>query len=463
LSVNSTALTAALPVTAALWVSKSLQVASWLLGAFLLNRLFERFLWNGLVARSLHRAPPRLVVQLCSVAVYLGAFGGILSNVFNQPVTAFWAASGAVGMVVGFALQNLILDTFSGLAIHLERPFSVGDWINVQTRMGTFIGRVEETNWRTTRLWNTDRNLIIIPNSFMTTTVVVNFSMPTAIARFELDFLLDFNVPTDRVLRVLQAALMSAVGPGGPLAEPAPKVRIDSVSEEGIKYKLRYFLSPVETSPSKARNTILGKVMQHLHHSGISLTYPKRDVFVADMPWRQKDWKNQKDQIRQVQRLALFKLLSEDDLEFLTSEMKVEHYPRGHTIVSEKDEGSSMFILAEGMLEVLIAQEDKAPLKVAVLEPGDFFGEKSMLSGEPRSATVATTTESVVGEITKDAIGRLISRNPDVAQLLSLAVAQRQAENNAMLIASGDSKESYVEKEAAHIFSSLKRFFKLGS
>jgi small-conductance mechanosensitive channel/CRP-like cAMP-binding protein len=463
LASNSAIITTALPATGALWVGKSLQVASWLLCAFFLNRLLERFFWDGLVARWLHRSPPRLVMQLCGLAVYLGAFGGVLAWVFNQPVTAFWATSGAVGVVIGFALQNLILDTFSGLAIHLERPFSVGHWINVRTRMGEFIGRVEETNWRTTRLWTTDRNLIIIPNSYMTTTVVVNFSLPTELARFELEFLFDFNVPTDRVIRVLQAAAMSAVGPGGPLATPAPKVRIDNVSEEGINYKLRYYLYPGETSPSKARNVIIGKVMHHLRHSGISLTYPKRDVYVADMPWRQKDWEYQKDQIRQLQRLSLFKLLGEDDLDFLASEMKVDHYPAGHTIVSENDQGSSMYVLAEGMLEVLINQEDNTPLQVAILEPGDFFGERSMLSGEPRSATVKCAIESVVGEITKDAIGRLIDRNSAVAQLLSLAAAKRQAENSAVLLASGDSKESFVEKETAHIFSSLKRFFKLGA
>jgi small-conductance mechanosensitive channel len=269
------------------------------------------------------------------VAVYLGAVGAILAWVFNQPVTAFWAASGAVGVVIGFALQNLILDTFSGLAIHLERPFKVGAWINVHTRMGEFIGRVEETNWRTTRLWTTGRNVVVVPNNFMTTTVVVNFSLPDDLARFELEFLFDFNVPTARVVRVLTAGVLSAVGPAGPLAEPAPKVRFDSVSEEGISYKVRYFLNPNVTSPAKARDATLGKIMSHLHHSGLSLTYPKHDVYVADMPWRQKDWAHHKDQTRQLQRLSLFSVLSMDDLEFLASQMKVRQHSKGQVIVSE--------------------------------------------------------------------------------------------------------------------------------
>ncbi|MCB1646290.1 MAG: mechanosensitive ion channel family protein [Pseudomonadales bacterium] len=458
---SAPALTTALPENVAYWILKGLQTAGWIAGAWLLNRLLDRFFWGGLIKNSLKREPPRLIVQLFGVAIYLTAFGVILAWVFDQPVTAFWATTGGLGVVVGFALQNLILDTFSGLAIHLERPFTVGDWINVRTRMGEFIGRVEETNWRTTRLWTTERNLIIIPNSYMTTTIVVNFSLPNKFARFELDFLIDFNVPTDRVVRVLEAALKSAIGDKGPLADPAPKVRIDKVDEEGVTYRARYYLDPGLVSPAKARHTILTKVMNHLHHSGIALTYPKQDVYIADMPWRQKDWEYQKDQIRQLQRLSLFRLLNEDDLDFLASEMKVVQHKQGHTIVTQHAEGSSMYILAEGILDVEITTEDNRQLKVATLEPGDFFGEKSLLTGELRSATVTCAMDAVVGEITKETISRLIERNPDVAQLLSVAVARRAAENTTALLSSGKSQEEFVENETARIFDGLKRFFKL--
>lgn len=173
-------------------------ITLWLTGAWLFNRLLTLAFWNGLVGHALGRNPPRLIIQLGGVIVFLVAISGIVRFVFGESVTAIWATSGAIGLVVGFALRNLILDTFSGLAIHLERPFKVGDWINCHTRMGPYIGRVEETNWRTTRLWTTGRNILIVPNSYLTTTLITNFSMPGTAARFEMDFVLDFSVPTER-------------------------------------------------------------------------------------------------------------------------------------------------------------------------------------------------------------------------------------------------------------------------
>jgi CRP-like cAMP-binding protein len=120
-----------------------------------------------------------------------------------------------------------------------------------------------------------------------------------------------------------------------------------------------------------------------------------------------------------------------------------------------------MYILAEGILDVLIAQPDKPALKVATLELGDFFGEKSLLSGEPRSATVICHIDATICEITKEAISLLIERNPKVAQLLSLAVARREAANNSARLANDEEEDSFVESETMRILNGLKNFFKL--
>lgn len=133
-------------------VDVALSVYYWLAGAWVFSRSFTVLVWDGVFTRTMGRKPPRLIVQLFSVIIFLLAISGIVYFVFGQSVTAIWATSGAIGIVIGLALRNLILDTFSGLAIHMERPFEVGEWIMFHSRMGKFIGRVEETNWRTTRL-----------------------------------------------------------------------------------------------------------------------------------------------------------------------------------------------------------------------------------------------------------------------------------------------------------------------
>lgn len=437
-------------------------IALWLAGAWVFNRLFTLIVWNGFISHALGRNPPRLIVQLGGVIVFLLTISGIVRFVFGESVTAIWATSGAIGIVVGFALRNLILDTFSGLAIHLERPFKVGDWINCHTRMGDYIGRIEETNWRTTRLWTTSRNLVIIPNSYLTTTVLTNFSMPGTQARFEMDFVLDFSVPTDRAVRILTAALVSTIGPKGPLANPAPKVRVNGVTDYGVQYRLRYFLEPADVSPNKARHAITQAVVSHINQAGLTLSYPRRDLFLARMPWRHKNWSYLKDQVRQLSTVSLFKDMSEEDLEFIATHMSVHDVDEDTVIVNQGDEGESMYILAEGLLEVLIAQPDGTQIKVADLAPGTFFGEKSLLTGEPRSATIVCTAESTVCEITKGCMAELLERKPELADTLARAVIQRDMHNElALARATKEEVNAKVSSVLGQFASKIRTFFKV--
>lgn len=445
------------------WLNTSIKVLSviaWIFAAMLTVRIIRILFWEGFVQNTIGRRPPRLVMQLGNVFVFFLALTGMMTFTFGQSITAFWTASGAIGIVVGFALRNLILDTFSGLAIHMEQPFKVGDWINCHTRMGDFIGRVEETNWRTTRLWTTSRNMVIIPNSFLTTTVVSNFSMPDGEARFELEFVLDFSVSTDRAIRVLTAAAIQAIGNKGPLADPVPKVRVNGITQYGVEYKLRYYLDPAKTSPSKARNTLVTNIVQHLNHAGLTLSYPKRDLYMAKMPWRQKDWTYHKDQISQLGKLSLFKALSGEDLEFIADKMIVRNYKSGKTVVSQGDAGETMFVLAEGMLEVFVDTDGDQNIKVAELAPGTFFGEKSLLTGEARSATICCSTDAMIGEITKDAMSELFARNRKVAELLSHAVVVRDLHNmDTMTHANEKDQQEALEEKTDIFLNKLKSFF----
>jgi len=95
------------------------------------------------------------------------------------------------------------------------------------------------------------------------------------------------------------------------------------------------------------------------------------------------------------------------------------------------------------------------------LEPGDFFGERSLLTGASGSATVTCATDLMVGEVTKEAVRQLVDRDPFVAELLSKAVAKRELQNTTMLEEHYADEDEIVEKQAGQILDSLKKFFKL--
>ena len=106
---------------------RSLDIALWLTAALLISRVIRVFIWDGLFVHTMGRVPPRLIVQLGGIVIFLLAVSGIIGVVFEQSVVGIWATSSAVGVVIGLAVQNLILDTASGIALNIERPFKPGD------------------------------------------------------------------------------------------------------------------------------------------------------------------------------------------------------------------------------------------------------------------------------------------------------------------------------------------------
>ena len=119
-----------------------LEMLIWFSGGWLFNRMLSLLFWDTLVKKIIHHAPPLLLVQLSSIFVLILTLSAIAHFVFHEPLTTLIAAAGGLGFVLGFAVQGLILDLFSGLAIQMDRPFKVGDFINCHNRYGeTMIGR----------------------------------------------------------------------------------------------------------------------------------------------------------------------------------------------------------------------------------------------------------------------------------------------------------------------------------
>ena len=232
----------------------AVKVGIWLTSAFFVNRLLSVFFWEMGVERAIGQPVPRLVKDILALLIFLVALSGIISFVFHQPVTGLWATSGAVGLVVGFALRSMILDVFSGLAFNIDRSYRIGDWVQLHGRQLNLhiVGRIEEINWRTTRLRTTANNMVVVPNSIMGQTIVTNFMTPEPESRLELFFTLDFSVPTERALRVIGAAIKAISGPGGPLEEKPAKVRVNGVSSVGVEYCVRYWILPSDVSPRKS-------------------------------------------------------------------------------------------------------------------------------------------------------------------------------------------------------------------
>ncbi len=438
-----------------IWLA--LNMLAWVAGAILAARLVQALGWNQ-VGRNTGRHAPYLLVQITNVLIYTAAAIGMAGVLFEIPLTGAIATSSVIGLVIGFALKSLISDTFSGIALNLDQGFTINDFIMLVGRPGTarISGRVTQINWRSTYLETPENSTLIIPNTVVSESIVMNFSRPEPASEFELLVTLDFEVPSERAIRVLNAAVHAAARENKAIWDC--KARISELSTTGITYKIKYMLDPSKLGPGKAKNLIFGHVERQMKMTGLALAHPKIDNWTRETPELNTSLGDVLNRIWLLKKVQLFKQFSEHELTGLAERMSMRQFAPGAQMITAGEPGQSMFLLSEGLTSVLVKGED-GEVDVATLRPGDFFGEMSLLTGEARSATILALTDTVAFEIDKEDLMPLLDSNPDAAEMLAIAVADRRL---ASAEGAARKSENIVGERAslsAKILKSMLRFF----
>lgn len=397
----------------------AIAAAAWLAVAWTGSRLLDT-----LATGNGGRPPriPRLLSDLLRAFLYGFALLAILAFVLGQPVTGLLATSGVVIAVLGFALRNMIADIFSGIALNIEHPYRIGDWIELAPGAA---GRVDEINWRATRLITQEGTAIVVPNGVVAGSRFVNFSRPGPRFRATLPVLLDQEVPVARAKRVLLSALLCA---DGILAEPRPDVVVEALTPNGIAYQARFWLDDYGHLAA-ARDAVATALLEQFGRAGIDLAHPKREFRPRRMRSRPEPGTLRRTLLRQLDLFAAF-----DDTEIaeLGEAMRRLQVPVGTAVVRQGEAGNSLFVVAEGALDVLLSPSglDGRPARLDRLRPGDLFGEMSLMTGQPRSASVVACTDAVLFELDKGHLDPVLRRRPELERQLADLMAQRRAHND---------------------------------
>jgi small-conductance mechanosensitive channel/CRP-like cAMP-binding protein len=374
--------------------------------------------FEALFERAQGEKAPALLESVVSVLLY-GLGGGVIAHRwFGVELTPFLATSAVVGAVVGLALQDTLGNLFSGIALHIEAPFRVGDWV----RVGDREGRVEQMSWRAMRLRTWDDDSLVIPNNEVARHAILNHTAPAAPHSRIVCLGVSYQTPPNKVMSVLTRLLQQVEGV---LREPEPRLRVLAYGDHAIQYEVRYFFRDYGEH-KRIEGEIHRLVWYHFRRHGIEIPFPIREVHLHTAPGHAAAGDAAADRLaRALHGVDLFRPLSEEELRAATVRFRQLHYAAGERIIEEGDPGDSFFVIDRG--EVEVSKElagTRRPL--ARLMEGQFFGEMALLTGEPRAASVVAATDVDLFTIDKVGFHGVLVANPAMAVDISTILAERR-------------------------------------
>lgn len=238
--------------------------------------IFYSFSW--LLARSfraviLHqrkgsgrRKAPRLLSEMVSVTLFTIATMLAIGVLIGKSSGGVLASSGLIIAILGFAIRNVLADVLSGIAIGLEAPFRIGDWVEFDA---TTTGRVIEIGWRTTRILTADDTYMILPNSQISRQMLTNYSAPRRHYQATVQIRLGHDVPVAEAKELLKEAAQRAGENPGMVETQKAIVRATDYAAEGITYTIKYWVSNYAFD-MECRDAMLAAVDETIRRHGVT-------------------------------------------------------------------------------------------------------------------------------------------------------------------------------------------------
>ena len=382
-------------------------------------------LWLSRLHEARRLAIPKLVRDLIGWILLVAAALAAGSFLFADFRFGTWALpSAVVSAVLGFSLQDVLKNLFAGLALQTEAPFDAGDWLMVDGEAR----QVVEMTWRSTRLRNSLGVEFVEPNANVAAARLTNLGSGNTPMGFEVRIGLAYGDPPAKIKASLERAARSS-----PLVSesPEPVALLTSYGDSAIVYRLRFWSTAVHRF-ARLHDEVLSRVWYQLRRDGLVVPFPIRTV-EHDASQRIVRSRREETTRRAAELFAKVDVLAALPAEILArlaEEARHEHFDRGERLVSEGEGGDSLMVIARG--RVLVSKSGaeigaSSSVALATLGEDQYFGEMSLLTGAPRSATVSAEEPVEVYVLDRAALAPILTEDPALAETLSLILAERAA------------------------------------
>jgi small-conductance mechanosensitive channel len=420
--------------------------------------LLDRFALSRLHDSRGRVAIPQLVRDLAGWVLLVGTVLAAGARFLGWQLGSWALPSAVVSAVLGFALQDVLKNVFAGLALQTEAPFDTGDWLMVDGEARQVI----EMTWRSTHLRNSIGVDFHEPNANLSAARITNLGSGIVAMGFEMRVPVHYGAPPGPVKAALEQAARACAMV---VANPAPQGLVDSFGESGVVYRLRFWSREVQ-AVTRLFDEVQSHVWYQLRREGWALSFPIRAVELAGVQELAADRRSASASRAAglFAKVELLAALPETAQRRLAEVARHQYFDAGERLVVEGEHGDSLMVLARGAVTVSKsgAEIGDATVELAHLNEGDYFGELSLLTGAPRSATITAREPVELFVLDRAALAPLLHEDPKLAETLSRVLAERAAATVARFEDRKDQLRRSTMPEQHTLLAKIRDFFRLG-
>ena len=352
----------------------------------------------------------------------------LTSGVWGIDLSNFVAALGIGTIAIAFALQDTLSSIVSGFLLVVDKPFAVGDWIEVEG----YRGKVIDISWRSTRLQVEQHDVVVIPNLNIAGSSVYNLTMLDLAYRDSITLGFSYEDQPNRVKQVL----LDMAHDSPYIAHiPPPKVHTISYDDFTISYKLFYYVSEYKGAMEQAniRDDIMTRVFYTVERNGLSMPYPIQlegppSLFEPDPA------KIEQDIFNFLKGNQYFSLLNDEVLRRLAEEVDISPFGDGETILTEGTACQSLYLVQSGTVRMLKHgshflngphQNQNGHVEEILVSSGGIIGEMALMGRRSTLATCLSLGDVNLYKFSPESITSSLEKHPRFALLLNKLVEER--------------------------------------
>lgn len=404
---------------------------AWFVFRLLTIILFE---WWFATIKSIHL--PGVARRLISLALATAALLAFLRFGLDVGSGDLAILTAVIGVIVAIFFQGFLRDLFLGISLVLEKRIAVGDWVSIDGHYG----QVVALDWRSATLHNDRNERIVLPNRRVAEVPVIHVGREPR-RQVMVEIVLSAEVSPSAVLKEL--ALAVAQTPQV-LAEPPPKVLFCGERAGENRFEVSFWI-PETIDGDLLRSDVRTAVWYRLRRAGLIAHHA-----VFELPLEVVH--------EALAKLPLLGSATPAQIEKLAEGVRTARYGKGELLFRQNDRGDELFLIFAGALDIFLANGRNAEQKIASVGTGNFVGERSLLTGEARSATVRAAEDCTVFVIGKRAMGELLHDDPEFAEQIAQVMEKREKESQKL---TQDFKGGTLDDPARSMLKRIRDFFAL--